>query len=114
MNMLKVCFIGVGSIAKRHIRNLHAICNDKRIDVTIDAFRRSKGEIEGVNSVYCIEAEVPNGYDAIFITNPTDLHLVSLEQFHEKGKHFLKNLLFLFRRLKKQCSSKRIMIRFIM
>lgn len=88
MNKLKVCFIGVGSIAKRHIRNLHAICNDKRIDVTIDAFRRSKGEIEGVNSVYCIEAEVPNGYDAIFITNPTDLHLVSLEQFHEKGKHF--------------------------
>ncbi len=88
MNQLKVCFVGVGSIAKRHIKNLHAICNDKNIEITIDAYRRAPGVIEGVDTVYCSEADVPEDYDAIFITNPTDLHLSSLEKFHGKGKHF--------------------------
>ncbi len=80
--------MGVGSIAKRHIRNLRTICDDKNIELTIDAYRRASGIIEGVDSVYCSEADAPNDYDAIFITNPTDMHLDSLGQFHEKGKHF--------------------------
>lgn len=88
MEKLKVCFVGVGSIAKRHIKNLHAICDDKNIELTIDAYRRALGIIEGVDSEYCSKADVPNDYDAIFITNPTDMHLTSLEQFHDKGKHF--------------------------
>lgn len=88
MEHLKVCFVGVGSIAKRHIRNLRAICDNKDIELTIDAYRRSPGIVEGIDSVYCSEADVPNDYDAIFITNPTDMHLDSIGQFHEKGKHF--------------------------
>ncbi len=88
MNKLKICFVGVGSIAKRHIRNLRTICDEKKIELIIDAYRRKMDNIEGVDTVYCSEADVPNDYDAIFITNPTDFHLTSLEQFHEKGKNF--------------------------
>ena len=88
MDQLKVCFVGVGSIAKRHVRNLRAVCEDKGIVLTIDAYRRSPDDIEGVDTIYCSETDVPNDYDAIFITNPTDLHLVSLEKFHDKGKHY--------------------------
>ena len=88
MNKLKVCFIGVGSIAKRHIRNLHAICSEKGIQVTIDAFRRTPEALDGVENIYCSEPDVPDDYDVIFITNPTELHLRTLKRFHEKGKHF--------------------------
>lgn len=88
MDHLKVCFVGIGSIAKRHIRNLHTICEEKNIDLTIDAFRRSAEIIDGIDKVFCNEISVPSDYDAVFITNPTDKHLESLAHFHDKGKHF--------------------------
>ena len=88
MNRLKVCFVGIGSIARRHIRNLHSICEEQGIDLTINAFRRSSETIDGIDKVYCEENSVPFDYDAIFITNPTDKHLETLIQFHGKGKHF--------------------------
>ena len=88
MNKLKVCFVGVGSIAKRHIRNLHFVCEESGIEISIDAFRRATSRLDGVDNVYCSEAEIPDDYDVIFITNPTDLHLDSLKRFHDKGKNF--------------------------
>ena len=88
MNQLKVCFIGVGSIAKRHIRNLRDICESRGIALNIDAFRRNLDQIEGVNHVFINETELPADYDALFITNPTDKHLETLKTFHEHGKHF--------------------------
>lgn len=88
MDQFKVCFVGIGSIAKRHIRNLRTVCEDKGIELTIDALRRSPDSIEGVDRVRSSLTDVPNDYDAIFITNPTDMHLTSLEQFHDKGKNF--------------------------
>ena len=88
MDQLKVCFVGIGSIARRHIRNLRSICEDRGIDLTIDAFRRSADKVEGVNQVYTSVAELPTDYDAVFITNPTDQHLETLRTFHDHGKHF--------------------------
>lgn len=88
MDRLKVCFVGIGSIAKRHIRNLHTIGEERSIDLSIDAFRRSPETIDGIDKVYCDENSVPSDYDAIFITNPTDKHLETLTRFHDKGKHF--------------------------
>ena len=88
MDRVKVCFAGIGSIAKRHIRNLHIVCKNHNIDLVIDAFRRSPEKIDGIDKVYCDENSVPSDYDAIFITNPTDKHLETLTRFHDKGKHF--------------------------
>ena len=88
MNNLKVCFTGVGSIAKRHIRNLRDIAEARGINIQIDAFRRSGIAIEGVDAVYTELSETPNDYDAVFITNPTELHLDTLKLFHDKGKNF--------------------------
>lgn len=88
MDRLKVCFIGIGSIAKRHIRNLRSICEVRGISLKIDALRRTPDQVEGVDKVYSSEAELPADYDAIFITNPTDKHLETLKIFHEHAKHF--------------------------
>lgn len=88
MDRLKVCFIGIGSIAKRHIRNLKGVCEDRGVSLTIDAVRRSADQVEGVDQVYSSEEGLPADYDVIFITNPTDKHLEALRLFHGHAKHF--------------------------
>ncbi|MCI9435797.1 MAG: Gfo/Idh/MocA family oxidoreductase [Lachnospiraceae bacterium] len=90
MKSLKVCFVGIGSIAKRHIANLRQVCSQRGIAVSIDAYRHfvSAGKVAGVEKVFYSIDDVPENYDIIFITNPTELHLQTLQQFHKKGKHF--------------------------
>lgn len=88
MDNLKVCFVGVGSIAKRHIRNLSSICDNRSVILHIDAVRRSNCPFEGVSEVFTSVADVPCDYDAFFITNPTEYHLEALSRFHNKAKHF--------------------------
>ena len=88
MNELRICFTGVGSIAKRHINNLRKIENDRGIKFHIDAFRRNDTLVEGVDKVYHNLKAVPSDYDIVFITNPTELHLDTLFAFYDKGKHF--------------------------
>ena len=60
MGQLKVCFVGIGSIAKRHIRNLRGICEDNGISLTIDAFRRNLDQVDGADRIYTNEAELPS------------------------------------------------------
>ena len=93
MNKLKVCFVGIGSIAKRHILNLQAICRENNIALFVDALRSSQRplleEIErAVQNVYFDYADVPDDYDVIFITNPTEFHLDALKKMRDKGKSF--------------------------
>ena len=86
---MNVCFVGVGSIARRHIKNLIFVCKKRLIDLQIDAFRTQNTEnIEGITNIYTNIKNIPNYYDVIFITNPTSLHLDTLELFHDKGKNF--------------------------
>ena len=83
----KVLFVGVGSIARRHIRNLHAIEKDS-IHFEIDAVRRTISPAEGIEHIFQETYDVPDDYDMVFITNPTEYHLSALKQYHEKGKNF--------------------------
>ena len=90
MQQLKVCFTGIGSIAKRHIKNLKTVCAQRGIALQMDAYRRSSvvNSVDGITNTYTELYRVPENYDVIFITNPTELHLETLQQFHNKGKHF--------------------------
>lgn len=90
---MKVCFVGVGSIAKRHIRNLTSVCKDYGISLTIDAISRG-GKIKDdlivpyINSIFSSADELNEVYDAVFITNPTELHISTLEKMSQYGKNF--------------------------
>ena len=88
MDFLKVCFVGVGSIAKRHIKNLSIISKERKINIQIDAFRHNGGNIEGVHRIYSDMEVVPMDYDIIFITNPTDMHLKTLKNLYDNGKNY--------------------------
>lgn len=87
--MMKVLFIGFGSIAKRHITNLYELLKG---EVCIDLMRREATVPDDfstqIHAVYTTYQSLPNNYDAIFITNPTRLHYETLKAVHEKSKNF--------------------------
>lgn len=93
MNSLKVCFIGIGSIAKRHITNLRYICNDKHIELLLDAVRSSERALPNnindlINKTYYSLDVMPDDYDVVFITNPTEFHIDTLKKVHAKARCF--------------------------
>lgn len=93
MCRMKVCFVGVGSIAKRHIKNLRQICEARKIELVIEALRRksmsTKLQDENMIDRVCYDkSELSEAYDAIFITNPTDYHVDTLSELHHYSNHF--------------------------
>ena len=94
MHKLKVLFIGIGSIARRHIINLSNICLDRGIELTIDAVRSGYGEPLSkdisvlVKHIYYSVDDVPPDYDVAFVTNPTGCHLQAICDYWMKAKHF--------------------------
>lgn len=92
--MYKVCFIGVGSIGKRHIWNLYKIFQKREENIQIDICRSGNGKpleehIESiVGQTYFDLEDLPNDYDVIFITNPTEYHLDVLQSVNDKAKNF--------------------------
>lgn len=93
MDCLNVCFVGLGSIAKRHINNLYDISRAENVTLNIDCFRSSKRELPAdvkklIRNVYYSIKEVPTGYDAVFITNPTNMHISAISDFYKKSRSF--------------------------
>lgn len=90
---MKVCFVGTGSIGKRHIRNFNDICQQKKISLKIDVYRETRApltkEIQLLinNEFYNIE-DLEEEYDIIFITNPTNQHYKTLQLLAHKAKAF--------------------------
>jgi len=91
------CFIGIGSIANRHILNLKEMLPDCKIDV----LRSGKGnpvtsELKAeINRICYKPDELDTHYDAVFITNPTALHYSTLkEHFNRSNNFFIEKPVF--------------------
>lgn len=97
---MKVCFVGLGSIGKRHLKNLFDICKERTINLTIHAYRTSKINLdENISKLIDKEIfdinDVHNDYDIVFITNPTYKHFESVSFFGSKTKHmFIEKPIF--------------------
>lgn len=87
----KVCFIGLGSIAARHIKNLKDIFGEK---IEIDVLRSGNGRTlddnlqSMIGQVYFDYNSLPKDYDVMFVTNPTRLHYKTLQKIQEYATHF--------------------------
>ena len=84
--------IGLGSIGKRHIRNIHIVLKSRNINFQIDALRSSNKRLdeeikELVTCEYFKIENLPDDYDVIFITNPTTLHFDTIRCVVSKTKH---------------------------
>ena len=80
---MKFLFCGLGSIGCRHLRNLDRILHDRNIPFQVDALRSTDSSLayditDLLNTVYRRAIDVPGGYDAVFVTNPTALHYETL------------------------------------
>lgn len=89
--MMKICFIGLGSIGKRHFRNIISILDDKE-DLCIDAIRSTDSIVPNdiscrINKAYKSIDEAPYDYDIAFITNPTSLHFETIKNMVKHTKN---------------------------
>ena len=99
----KIGIIGLGSIGKRHIKNLPIVLSRRNATVEIDIIRSSSsqnGEIEEsvkahIHRIYSIDDDIPLDYDVIFITNPTHKHHATIKRFISHTKHmFIEKPIF--------------------
>lgn len=97
---MKICIIGLGSIGKRHTENIVQVLNARKIEYQIEALRSSNSDLpERFNRIisrqyYNVE-ELPDDYDAIFVTNPTVFHYETIKKTINKTKHmFIEKPIF--------------------
>ena len=109
MMKLKIAFIGLGSIAKRHISNLSRCLDERDIDRTIDVVRHGERAVtdpavsDKISNVYTYEDGIPDDYDIIFVTNPTEMHYGTVRRYTGNTKHmFIEKPVFTYRDLDKE------------
>lgn len=83
--MIKICFVGLGSIGKKHIKNIASVLNQRRQTFIIDAIRNTDKELPHeiqilIRNIYYNIQELQDVYDVIFITNPTLYHLETIRK----------------------------------
>ncbi|HWT73645.1 MAG TPA: Gfo/Idh/MocA family oxidoreductase [Mobilitalea sp.] len=97
---MKICFIGLGSIGTRHLRNISRILDQRKIAYIIDAFRTGSTELSDdltalLHEEYRAIDQLPKDYDIIFITNPTSLHFETIQSVMDKTRHlFIEKPIF--------------------
>lgn len=90
---MKVCFVGSGSIGKRHIKNLSDIMERMGENLLIHLFRRQIGQLDDSISGLIERQidkmeELDEKYDAVFICNPPSLHYKTLGQLLNRTDNF--------------------------
>lgn len=91
----KIAFVGLGSIATRHLKNVVAFLSNRGDTYSIDLYRSQIRPMpeelqELVSEVYLYADEIPSArqYDVVFVTNPTSMHYETLEKFCKNTKSF--------------------------
>lgn len=96
MKQYKIAFVGLGSIATRHLKNVHAYLTSQGDCCTVDLYRSSLGrpladELKTlVSNSYLYTDVIPSDrqYDVVFVTNPTSMHYDTVERFAAHTKSF--------------------------
>lgn len=89
-----IAFVGMGSIGKRHLKNVCQLIASQGDTCSIDIYRSSMNRElpEDVRALvanqYLCSQEVQREYDMVFITNPTSLHLDTAIKFRPFTKAF--------------------------
>lgn len=96
MKNYKLAFVGLGSIATRHIKNVYTYLLSQGETFTVDLYRSSWGrpmedELQVlVSNTYLYADAIPaeRVYDVVFVTNPTSMHYETVEKFAAHTKSF--------------------------
>ena len=96
MRSYKIAFVGLGSIAKRHLKNVNTYLASQGDSCKVDLYRSSLGrpleeELQPlVSNSYLYADDIPAArqYDVVFVTNPTSMHYETVERFAVHTKSF--------------------------
>ena len=96
---MRVLFVGLGSIGKRHLNNLIHIAARRGISLEVDALRSSlkplPAELAAIIKHQYIDFEQLGCYDIAFITNPTNMHAGTLAELSGKVENlFIEKPIF--------------------
>lgn len=92
----KIAFCGLGSIAKRHLKNVSTYLASQGDTCMVDLYRSSLGsplpeELKSlVSEAFLYGDDIPADklYDVIFVTNPTSMHYETVMRFAPHTKSF--------------------------
>lgn len=94
MKHYHIAFVGMGSIGKRHLKNVCQLIASQGDTCSIDLYRSSMTrelheDVNGfVANQYLCSQDVQYEYDMVFITNPTSMHLETAVKFRPYAKAF--------------------------
>jgi len=93
MKELSACFVGLGSIGKRHLRNLHTVARERGVALAVDALRHTGGVSLDAETATLIRQEYASvealgHYDLMFVCNPSQLHYETLCRLKDNADHF--------------------------
>lgn len=94
MKTYYIAFVGMGSIGRRHIKNVCQFITAQGNAYSIDLYRSSiNNELSDnikdlVDNQYLFSQDIQREYDMVFITNPTSLHLDTALKFRSNTKSF--------------------------
>ena len=90
---MTACFIGLGSIGLRHLKNVHAVAEKRGIAIETDVVEpRELDYLDAdvhalVRRRFSAVSEIGR-YDMIFVTNPSQLHEETLADVRKKADFF--------------------------
>ncbi len=91
----KIAFVGLGSIATRHLKNVATYLSDRGDTFSIDLYRSQMRPLPEelqplVKEVFLYSEDLPaeRQYDVVFVTNPTSMHYETLVKFCKNTKSF--------------------------
>ena len=91
----RIAFVGLGSIATRHLKNVAAFLGNRGDTYSIDLYRSQMHPLPEelqplVSEVYLYADKIPaeRQYDVVFVTNPTSMHYETQEKFCKNAKSF--------------------------
>lgn len=89
----RIAFCGLGSIAKRHLKNVCTFLEDRDDNYEIDLYRSSLKPLPDdilsfVAKEYLFSEPLVKEYDVVFVTNPTSMHYETIKKFKDYTKSF--------------------------
>ena len=93
MDETKALFVGLGSIGRRHLRNLHSVMEKRGRIITVDALRHGSGMLPSDVAAMIFRQHVDtttlrDDYDMVFVCNPSQMHVDTLRSLKNRGRFF--------------------------
>lgn len=91
---MKVCFVGSGSIGRRHMLNLYSLCVKRQEHLIIHVLRSCVGKNLSPDLAAIVDkelfsvTEMDSFYDALFICNPTYKHYTTITELQNRSHYF--------------------------